>query len=518
MKHRAMLLAWALALLLAIPAGADEGGRFSIDLAERHDIRFLGEDEEDEMGVQVRFGDLDGDGYDDVILGAWLADGPRNQRARCGEVYVYFGGVVEKKGAASLGASVIYGAEAKSRIGSAADTGDYDGDGVTDLLIGARYSDGPADSLRLRSGEAFLLLGGSDGSAKRVVDLRRHPDAVIVGRFEGDRLGRRIVVEDLDRDGKDDLLVAAVGSAGRDTERRDAGAVYVIYGSRRADLEGRLDLSLAETPALHGADESDALGNAMTVGDWNGDDLPDLFLGCGFADGPANGRTNGGEVFVLFGDGLRFQGERVVEEGTDFTIYGAEPYDGAGIAIAAGDFDGDGLDDIAVGASLGDGPDNSRDNCGEVYLLFGGTGTRPGDSIDLAAGADITFFGVAPGDQLGSVLHLFDWNGDGYQDLIVSSLLHDGPGGRRVDAGMVYATLGGRQSALRPFIDYAGEEANLMLLGPTRGDKIATLLEDGLIDGAARLIAGTMLGDGPNDERRDSGEIYLLPWKPGAED
>ncbi len=153
-----------------------------------------------------------------------------------------------------------------------------------------------------------------------------------------------------------------------------------------------------------------------------------------------------------------------------------------------------------------------------MYLLFGGSGTRPGDAIDLAMGADLTIYGAEPGDQLGSILHLFDWNEDGYEDLIISSLLHDGPGGRRLDAGMVYATLGGRQSALRPVIDYAEEEADLMLLGPTRGDKIATLLADGTIDGVARLIAGTMLGDGPNDERRDSGELYLLPWKPGDDD
>ena len=503
--------------LLAIAPGpaAEEKVHTAIDLGERYDRLFLGADPEDELGVQARFADLNGDGYDEIVIGAWLADGFRNRKPRSGEVYIFFGEPVETEGKGTWDASVIYGAAAGSRIGSAFDTGDYNGDGLSDMLVGARYAHGPKDSLRPRSGEVYLLLGGSDGSTREIFDDRFEPDLTILGRYEGDRLGRRIETADLDGDGKEDLLLAALGSDGIDGEEPDAGAVFLLYGDRKKHLSGIIDLSLTDLAVLHGADESDGLGDAMAAGDWNGDGVTDLFLGCGFADGPANSRTNSGETFVLFGDLSRFDGERVVAEGTECTVYGAEPYDAAGVSIDAGDFDGDGIDDLAIGAYLADGPENERDNAGEVYILFGNRSLRSGDVIDLALDRDFVLYGAGRGDQIGSILRLFDWNGDGRADLIASSLLHDGPSERRPDAGMVTVLLGGHAEGLRPRIDLMTDEPDLMMIGPSTQDKIATLLVGALLEGRPTLAAGTMLGDGPKEGRRDGGEIYLLRWKPG---
>ncbi len=494
---------------------AEEKVHTAIDLGERYDRRFLGADPEDELGVQARFADLNGDGFDEIVIGAWLADGFRNRKPRSGEVYIFFGEPIETEGKGTWDASVIYGASAGSRIGSAFDTGDFNGDGFPDLLIGARYAHGPEDSLKPRCGEVYLLLGGSDGSNRETFDPRFDADLTILGRYEGDRLGRRIEAADLDGDGKEDLLLAALGSNGIDGERPDAGAIYVLYGDRKKNLSGVIDLSLTDLAVLHGADESDGFGDAMAVGDWNNDGVTDLFFGCGFADGPANSRTNSGETFVLFGDGSRFDGERVVAEGTECTVYGAEPYDAAGVSITVGDFDGDGIDDLAIGAYLADGPENERENAGEVHLLFGNRSLRPGDVIDLALDTDFILYGAERGDQLGSIIRLFDWNGDGYADLIASSLLHDGPSGRRPDAGMVSVSLGGRAGGLRSRIDLMTDEPDLMMIGPTIQDKIATLLAGAFLAGRPTPVAGTMLGDGPKDGRRDGGEIYLLRWKPG---
>jgi hypothetical protein len=507
-----LLVAW-----IAPGARAEEPDpSAAIDLAERYDIRFLGADAEDELGVQARFGDIDGDGLDDVILGAWLADGNRNNRARTGEVRIYFGREMAAPGEDLWDAPIVYGAEANERIGSSADVGDFNGDGKSDLLVGARYAEGFPDSLRPRSGEAYLLLGGSVGGRKETIDLRAKADVVIFGRSEGDRLGRRILAADLDRDGKDDLVLAAVGASGVNEEIREAGAVYIVYGDRRNEWEPLIDLSIADAPVLHGSDDSDALGSAIAAGDWNGDGDLDLFLGCGFADGPSNSRTNAGETFVIFGRGVRFDGERSVAEGTDFTIYGADAYDAAGVAVASGDFDGDGIDDLAVGANLADGPGNERDNCGETYVLFGNRSLLSGDHVDLLADGDLTIVGAERGDQAGAILQFLDWDGDGRGDLVLSSLLNDGPGNRRTDAGMVYAFLGRPQAEFRPSIDLADPAAaDLRMLGPTTGDKIATLLEGARLGGRRLLLAGTMQGDGPGDARRDAGEIYILPWKPG---
>jgi len=515
-KRIAALLVAVVIVAAGAAHGTDRKELRSFDLSRVNDFRFLGADMEDELGVQARFGDLDGDGYDDVILGAHLADGRNNSRVNAGEVYVFFGEPTGFESGSWENLSVIYGDSLGSRIGSALDTGDFNGDAIPDLLIGARYSDGPVDSLRVRAGEAFLLLGGSKGDGKKLVDLRYEPDITFIGRFPRDRLGRRILVTDLDDDGKDDLVMAAVGSAGIDTETRDAGAVYIVYGDRQDRMRGIRDFSLGEAAVLHGADESDGLGGALASGDWNGDGWVDLFFGCSFADGPANTRTNAGETYVLFGEGGgRLSGEEVLAEGAVFTVYGADPYDGAGVSVACGDFDGDGIDDLVLGAHLGDGPRDRRDNCGEVYVLFGNRAVGTGEMVDLQAEAGITMYGASPGDQLGSITYVFDWNEDDYDDLVAVSLLNDGPGERRQDAGMIYLLRGGSQADLHPRVDLSVEDGDLRLLGPSAQDRIATVLGSIRIGGRICLLAGTMLGDGPNDSRLEAGEVYVLPWKPG---
>ena len=506
----AALLSLVLGGAHAVSAGSEDE---SIDCRERFDFRFIGAEGGDELGVQARLGDLDGDGYDDLILGAWLADGIRNQRPRSGEVYIFFGRPGPPQEGEAFHPSVIYGGRPGDRIGSALDTGDFNGDGIDDFLLGARYANGPADSLRHRCGEVFLYLGNSSGENREVVDLRDGADMIIFGESSGDRFGRRIVVEDFDGDGREDMLIAAIGADAKMGEVPDAGAVYIVYGAPRSELEGVVDVMESDFPILQGLDESDGLGGAVTTGDWNGDGVPDLVLGCAFADGPANGRTNAGETYVLLGRaGMRYEGSRLIAGGSELTIYGGDAYDGAGISVAMGDMDGDGIDDIAVGANLADGPVNGRDKCGETYVLFGNRSIRKGQTIDLIYPPDILVLGGEKGDQLGSVLHMADLNGDSYDDLIVSSLLNDGPGGQREDAGMLYVVLGGVQRSLRPRVDMSTNDGDFSLLGPSAFDRIATTLSSGRLGGRDLLFATTMVGDGPNDERLDSGEIYLLHW------
>ncbi len=508
-RATAPIVAALAAVLSTLPAAAEEP--LSVDCRARADWRLIGAEGGDELGVQALFADLDGDGFDDIVLGAWLADGERNERPRAGEVYVFFGHAMEHVSGIERAPSVIYGGRPGDRIGSDVDTGDFDGDGVSDLLIGARYANGPADSLRHRCGEAFLFLGGSDGASGKKYDLRDGADVTFIGAFTGDRLGRRITADDLDGDGRDDLLISAIGADSHGGDTPDAGAVHIIYGAPREDLEGYSDLFEIEPPVLRGADESDGLGGAVATGDCNGDGAPDIVLGCGFADGPANGRTNSGETYILLGrKGKRLEGTTRIAEGSEVTIYGAEAYDGAGVSVAAGDMDGDGIDDIAIGAYLADGPANGRDKCGEAYILFGNRSMHETETFDLAVARDVIIFGAEKGDQLGSVLDLADINGDAYADLVISALLNDGPGGRREDAGMVFIIFGGPQRSLRSRVDLSTGGGDLFLLGPSASDKISTLITTGHFGGKSLLFAGTMVGDGAGDRRIDSGEIYLL--------
>ena len=128
---------------------------------------------------------------------------------------------------------------------------------------------------------------------------------------------------------------------------------------------------------FYGADADDSL-RYVTLGDLNGDGQPDLLLGADFASGPAETRPGAGEAYV-FGGPLR---AGVIDlaapsPAPDLTVYGA---DGLGAApgfgdllgiLAAGDLDGDGIDDLIASAQFADGPANARADAGEVYVFRG---------------------------------------------------------------------------------------------------------------------------------------------------
>ncbi len=124
-------------------------------------------------------------------------------------------------------------------------------------------------------------------------------------------------------------------------------------------------------------------------------------------------------------------------------VYGEDSVDRLGRSVAAGDLNGDGLADLAIGAAGGDGPDNSTEDAGEVYIIFG----RPRVSgvLDLARqSADAIVPGLDPNDALGAnafgrlSLLIVDMDGDGLDDLVVSALGGDGPHDDRMDAGEAY--------------------------------------------------------------------------------
>lgn len=381
------------------------------------DVIILGEDADDSLPAlnnecgNVAVGDLNGDGFGDLVLGAPEAMG------HDGKAYVLFGRprgewprVIDL---AESGADVeLFNSELNSAFGSAVATGDINADGRDDLIVGAERARGPQDSLN--AGKVYVFWGREQWPSS--LNLRQTSADLTVWGKPRSFLGREVTTGDLNDDGRDDLILGAIGGNGpQDEQRLMAGEVHVLFGD--PELSGTIDLAQGTRGwVLFGANTGDELGQHMAVGDVNDDGYQDLVLGVPNANAPGRD-PDAGQVIVVFGP--MTPGTKDLANGADVIIYGRDATDQVGPdwlgdGLALGDLNGDGTPDIVAGARGGDGPDNNRHLAGEAYVIFGG----PLPSVlDLTTGpADMLVYGRAPGDLLGRVA-VGDVNGDGAADL-----------------------------------------------------------------------------------------------------
>jgi len=193
-------------------------------------------------------------------------------------------------------------------------------------------------------------------------------DVVILGAGAHDALGFCASSGDINDDGIDDILLVAQRADAAGRSRDTSGEAYVILGS--SDLGGTIDVLAGDQDiTIFGADAHDLLSSCLAGHDVNGDGIGDIILGTGFARGPANDRDRAGEAYVIFGS-AELQATLDLAAGAhDLVLFGAEAGDHFGSAIAIGDFNGDGSEEMIVVASQTDGPENARPGAGEVYVI-----------------------------------------------------------------------------------------------------------------------------------------------------
>lgn len=340
--------------------------------------RILNGSSMDNLGSAVAMGDVNGDGYADLAIGAV---GVSSNHGAC---YLYL-----SQGTGGIGTSaqtVLTGPLSVANFGSAVLLGDITGDGYADLVAGAY-------SMSSNLGAAYVFHSqGSNGIASGAYSTA---NTTLTGSASGGFFGNSAALGDANGDGYIDVVVGAYGAAS------SQGRAYIFHSRGPAGIASQNDTSASAI--LSGIAAGESFAYALAFGDANGDGYADLAAG-------AYSAGTGGKAYVFYAQGGAGIGNAA---SANATFTGMTASGQFGVALAFGDVDGDGFADLAVGAA------NAASNMGATFVFHAQGSSGFASLNDSAANAQLT--GTITSGYFGSRLRLGDVDGDGFSDLAVGA-------------------------------------------------------------------------------------------------
>lgn len=477
-----------------------------------------GTNEDDKFGTSVSYaGDINADGIDDFIIGSPFAES--NGMAFSGKSYVIFGNNLgypnpfELSNINGKNGIIINGTGVDEASGlSVSNAGDFNNDGIDDLIIGAGFGDS-------YSGRFYIIFGNTSQfpTPFDLSSINGLNGIVISGANDFDQLGADAPVSsvgDTNNDGIDDIIIGAGYASPNNIF--GAGSSYVVFGSN-TKLPNPLELSSLNGNngiIINGVNNGDVSGKSVSnAGDINSDGIDDFIIAAPATD--TNGVSGSGSTYLIYGSDLGFTSPMELSSingSNGIVINGANRFDFSSNSISnAGDFNGDGFDDLIIGAELAD--PNDVNASGSCYVIFGSDSglSSPLNLSSINGSNGIVINGANRFDHLGSsVSNAGDVNGDNIDDIIIGA--SSAAPNDINQAGSVFVIFGSKSLFSSPInISSINGRNGFVINGVNADDNIGRSVStagDINGDGINDLIIGVASAD-PNDNS-NSGSSFII--------